>query len=536
MMRKTWLVAGLVLALLALGPPARAAEPDSPAKKAGAKQKTPAKKKKAALKGPVVFTMEEVSAFEFGKDTPGRYPIPRGPYARCSATPSKEVKAYPKLKAQRPLYGAINFGGDPLDPKSGKTYYFVLDASGEEPRPATTKEPAKETTKDSDKEGAERADAQRRASRTSAMNPAAKFDRLYFDRNGDLDLTNDGVVQLARQSPFKTRRDADPFGPGSPILPQVFDALEVPFDFGPPWGEKPFRIVPWLASVARDQGLVMFIPATIRKGKIRFDGEEFVALLTQSRTITGRYDNPWVQLEVYPVATTSSAPRLLRPGSLGDFRWIDGQLATLSASPTGDKLTLQPYQGDTGILEVGPGGRTITDLGVTGTLVSKQGAVPLGEPTLVPPRTLPRQYIVPVGDYQPASLTIQYGRLRFACRPMTDYLPVASSKSSAFSVQVRKDKPCVLEFSGKPEVVFLGPPKDQTFTPGGQVSIRALLSEPWQKIMITGLWDTTKKTGELKYRMGGEEITVPEYARLDPQIVIRNAAGEEVAQGRMPFG
>jgi hypothetical protein len=535
-MRKIWLIAGLVLTMLALGPPARAAEPDGPAKKAGAKQKAPAKKKKAALKGPVVFTMEEVSAFEFGKDTPGRYPIPRGPYARCSASPSKEVKAYPKLKAQRPLYGAVSFGGDPLDPKSGKTYYFVLDASGEESPPGTTKEPAKEATKDSGEEEAAKAGVKKRTSRAIVSNPAAKFDRLYFDRNGDLDLTNDGVVELAKQSPFKTSREADPFGPGSPILPQVFDALEVPFDFGPPLGEKPFRIVPWLASVTRDQGILMFIPATMRKGKIKLGGEEYVALLTQSRTITGRYDSPLVQLELYPVAPATSALRLLRPGSLGDFRWIDGQLATLSASPTGDKLTLQPYRGDMGILEVGPGGRTITDLGMVGTLVSKQGTVPLGEPTLVPPKTLPRQYKVPVGDYQPVSLTIQYGRLRFACRPSTDYLPAVSSKSPAFSVQVRKDKPCVLEFSGKPEVVFLGPPKNQSFKPGGQVAIRAMLSEPWQKIMITGLWDTTKKTGDLKYRLGGEEVTVPEYARLDPQIVIRNAAGEEVAQGRMPFG
>ncbi len=535
-MRKIWLVAGLVLTMLALGPPARPAEPDSPAKKAGAKPKAPAEKKRAGLERPVVFTMQEVSAFEFGKDTPGRYPIPRGPYARCTASPRREVKAYPKLKAQRPLYGAVNFGGDPLDPKSGKTFYFVLDASGEEPPPTTTKEPAKDVKKDGGTKDSVQSDAQRRTSRAIASYPAAKFDRLYFDRNGDLDLTNDGVVTLARQSPFKAGRDADPFGPGSPVLPQVFDALEVPFDFGPPLGEKPFRIVPWLASVARDQGIVMFIPATMRKGKIKLGGAEYVALLTQSRTITGRYDSLWVQLELYPVAPASSAGRLFRPGSLGDFRWIDGQLATLSASPMGDKLTLQPYRGDTGIVEVGPGGRTITDLGIVGTLVSKQGTVPLGEPTLVPPKTLPRRYQVPVGDYQPVSLIIQYGRLRFACRPATDYLPAVSSKSPAFSVQVRKDKPCVLEFSGKPEVVFLGPPKDRTFKPGGQVAIRAMLSEPWQKIMITGLWDTTKKIGELKYRMGGEEVTVPEYARLDPEIVIRNAAGEQVAQGRMPFG
>jgi hypothetical protein len=82
----------------------------------------------------------------------------------------------------------------------------------------------------------------------------------------------------------------------------------------------------------------------------------------------------------------------------------------------------------------------------------------------------------------------------------------------------------------------MSPPKDKAFRPGDRVDIRAMLTEPWQGLQITGLWDTTRKQGETRYRMEGREVTVPQYARLDPTIAIKNAAGEVVSEGKMPFG
>jgi len=74
-------------------------------------------------------------------------------FTEDSTRPEKEVKKYPALKASKPLYGSVRFGSDPLQAKQGREYHFVIDAA-----------------------------------------EAGKYDRLYFDANGDLDL----IVETAR--------------------------------------------------------------------------------------------------------------------------------------------------------------------------------------------------------------------------------------------------------------------------------------------------------------------------------------------------
>jgi hypothetical protein len=51
-----------------------------------------------------------------------------------------------------------------------------------------------------------------------------------------------------------------------------------------------------------------------------------------------------------------------------------------------------------------------------------------------------------------------------------------------------------------------------------------MLTEPHEGIQITGLWDTSDKDGK------------PARRQLDPTIAIRNAAGDVVSEGKMPFG
>ena len=70
----------------------------------------------------------------------------------------------------------------------------------------------------------------------------------------------------------------------------------------------------------------------------------------------------------------------------------------------------------------------------------------------------------------------------------------------------------------------MDPSKDRTFKPGENIRIAAMLTEPWQGMQITGLWDAGSKEGPAT----GD--------RLDPTIAIRNAAGEVVTEGKMPFG
>lgn len=564
-MNRLWMMAvaaGLVC--LALGPPVGPA----------AEQETG---QNFVLAAPVVVPLEEVPAF--GKEeAAGRvqFRYPRGQSAQCVPTANSEVKAYPTLKSKRPLYGSVKFDGSPSDPAIGTTYHFVLDETGEAEKkpegggtgdakpPADTPKPAgnAEASKPSLlKELARNLAAPPRPTHPFARQamPAVKptYDLLYFDRNGDLDLTNDGVIGLTDKPVFEGMPAGQTRG--------LSGEIEVTFDFGPPLGKRPFPIavVVYAYQAANDPfsfpsiggfgipgggiqpAAVSFLPKTARRGTVKLGQEQYVAWLSQAMMITGRYDRPYTQLELMRVDRPAS-PGLLQPGFLGQVQFVGQQLASISTTPLGDKLTIEPYRGDTGFLEIGPGGRAITEMGLAGTLASRTGTPLIGTRlgSYPLPATLPRRYTLPVGDYMLTSVTAQYGRLRFSGRmqtvPAMQTVPVPGSASSAkpspFLLQIRKDSRSVLEFTGKPEVVFSSPTRDKSFRPGTTVAIRAMLTEPWQNFQITGLWDLTKKERDITYRREGRDIVIPQYARLDPTIAIKNAAGKTVAEGTMPFG
>ena len=495
---------------------------------------------KAVLTEPVVFDMEEVPAFGPQEPAAGAPVIgffPHGQSVVCQSTPDSEVKAYPQLKSKRPLYGSLQLDRDPYDAKPSTVRHFVFDEVGQ-----AEKEPAKaEAEKPSLLQSLAKALGVQDSSTADAACPrllAAKYDRLYFDLNGDRDLTNDGTIPVAEKSVFA----GIPNYRESPNV-RSFKELALPVDFGPPLGQRPFVLLPRLQVYGPGFGVVQFIPKMARQGKIRFGDQEYIARLIQSGTVSGRYDRPSMQLQVLPADRSSTAPPLLRSGQLGLLRVVNGQLLSTSASPLGDKLTISPYRGDVGVLELGPGGRPITDLGITGLLIGRHMMVPLGDSYYAAAEQLASRHTVPVGDYVLPYLTARYGRLRFSARSVTDAIVEVRGSPpgpQGLKVQIRKQKPFVLAFSGKPEVKFSSPTSNQTFKPGMIVPIRAMLNEPSQGIQITGLWDATHKesTAKVPALVDGkvELVSQPQYTRLDPTIVIRDSAGKEVASGTMPFG
>ena len=536
-----WLVgSALVLLLLALGPPAGAAETEkAPAKQTAAVKDAAAKPddavKKFVLAAPVVVKLEEAPAY--GKQQiPGgpNFYFPQGQYARCSDARNPAVKAYPKLNSKRPLYGSVTFDSNYYEATPGITFCFVLDESGDSEKKPENKAGEGKEKKSDLLASIAKALVGSEPARSTAIRPDQvknTYDLLYFDLNGDLDLTNDGAIKRAEKPVFE----------GVPEQPNTcyFDELALTFDFGPPVGKRPVVLVPRLRVYRQDYGYVEFIAKMGRKGKVRLGDEDYVVWLRQSGTVSGRFDRPFVQLDVSPADRSSKGPLLLQSGPLCQVQSVDGQFMTLSASPLGDELTITPYRGELGVLEVAAGGRAITEFGAAGELMGRSAAgntmiVPLGQRGPRAPETLPRSYKVPVGDYMLPTIIVQYGRLRFNARMSSVAAP--PGKSSPYAVQIRKDKPFVLAFSGKPEVNFMSPNKNQSFKPGDDVYIGAMLNEPGQGIQITGLWDTTEKKGTMRYVIDGNVVTVPEYAQLDPTIVIRNAAGEEVTKGKMPFG
>ena len=534
-MKRWWFVASApLLAFLALGASVGAAEEKGPKKDAvirDAASEPGVAGKKPPLTGPAVFKLDEVPAFgkeEGAAGSPGRYL--GGQYVQCSTQPSKQVKRYPKLNSKKPLYGSVVLDGSFVDPSVGTVFRFVLDQSGDAPL-AESGEP--EAVKSSSLLAAlARALTGEKAESPQPKPPEpVRYDRLCFDLNRDLDLTNDRVLTPAKEPPF----------PPSPYEGPIFGDLVVPMDFGPGLGTRPVRLIPRLRVFGPDRAYVEFVPTVACKGKIRIGKDQYTVCLSQTQMISGRFDRPLVDLEITPIGGPAPSRRSFSSIWLCAMREFDGRLYTFSATPLGDELTVKPYEGEYGILRVGPGGRAITKLGVLGELVSKDALVSVGKMTMPPPEELPREHRLPVGDYAPVRLALDYGRLKMSVQALT----LASSQPAeegearppaVYAIQIRKDKPFVFELSGKPAVVFTGPRKSRTFKPGEEVKIEAVLAEPSLGVMIAGLFDGSRKRGEIKIHDGGKEIALPDYERLDPTVVIRSSGGTQVAEGKMPFG
>ena len=199
-----------------------------------ADDKAPADKPAAA--GKVEFKMEQVSLLKETENQAALNLLFSSMHSvALSDKPAAEVKAYPKLKSKRPLYGTLVLDVTPGKPGSGTKYYFVLDESAPPAKPAEkpAAKPEKKTEKQSEKK-ADKPDATPGGKSTKeppadyrvtlegtldltltdddgelAVQPGGKTakkpagpvdDRLYFDANHDLDLTNDADPIWPRKS------------------------------------------------------------------------------------------------------------------------------------------------------------------------------------------------------------------------------------------------------------------------------------------------------------------------------------------------
>lgn len=421
--------------------------------------------------------MEEVSALRSG-DFKG------GQSVRCTKNRVEEVKKYPKFKSDNAMFGTAIFDRSLIDPEAGIKFHVAIDES----------------------EGT-----------------GEGFDRLYFDLNGDLDLTNDEPVKPMEDPPK-----------GVPTSHVVFDFLNVKFE-----GVPPLKILPQIRPVETGWGKpfvretqpvkYLFLTATVsRQGKIKIGEVEYFASLTQASAITGRFDRPDTGLILVPMVDSASGPGLLGGGRLGALFDVDGTLFQASASPTGDKLTVGPFRGDAGVLRVAAGDRKkIEKLGIAGRLGSADMVVPLEKKR--------REYRLPVGDYAPWKLEIDFGdlALTFSQNPYNeDAVRPAKPKPPTCSFKIRKGKPFVLDLSTKPAILF-SPDKEQAIKPGSTVRIGAIIVEPKLDLRLGGLKTIRERTVT---GPDGKKVTIPQYASINPTVVITNSAGKKVAEGKMPFG
>ena len=435
------------------------------------------------------FKLREVSAFEYGDEG-----FLRGQSGACEDKPYPQVKAYPAFASKKPIYGSIQFNLDRKQPNSGQTVYYAVDES-------------KGTGKG--------------------------YDRLYFDADGDFDLRNDPVVKPQSQPPEKARLNY------SGVKAQViFDCLAVNLDGGPA-GLRPVQVMPRLMiSVYEKEEYkqMSFVRTRLCRGDIEFGGVPYEALLGNDYSISGRLDTPGTLLMLSPKGHSGDRVRWWGSDRLMAVHKVKGRFYTFSATPTGDQLTLHPYRGELGAFEIGPGGRALKDMTVTGSLEGEERAVAVGGEIVASSPKAERSCQLPVGDYRPNYITIQFGHLRIAASHNyhADGKPMGwSERAPVYGITIRKDKPFVLDFSNKPDVMFASPAKDLQVKLGESLQVKAVLIDPKLDMMIRRFEDTApKQTKPTEGQAAGDQRPVS----LDPKVIITRANGEKVVEGVMPFG
>ena len=439
--------------------------------------------------GDQIFKLREVSAFDHGQEG-----FIRGQSGECDDKPASKVKAYPAFVSKKPIYGSIHFYQDRKQRNSGQIIYYAVDES---------------------------------------QGTGKGYDRLYFDSNGDLDLRNDPVVQPQRYPPEKARLNY------SGIKTQViFDFLAVNFDFGPA-GMRPVQLMPRLMISAYDKEeykQMSFARTRLCVGDIKIGSEPYEVRLGNDYGISGRLDSPGTVLMLNPKDHAGSQIRWWGGDSLMAAHKVKGRYYTFSASPTGDQLTVHLYQGDLGTFEIGAGGRPLDKLSVSGSLDGEERAVAVGGEVVDSSPKPARSCQLPVGDYRPNYISVDYGRLHIAAsyNYHSEGKPrERGDRPAVYGMKIRKYKPFVLDFSNKPDVMFASPAKDQQVKLGESLEVKAVLVDPKLDMMIRNLDDTTRKQSK---GPDGRPLGYERNLSLDPQVIITRADGEKVADGVMPFG
>lgn len=489
----------------------------------------------------VVFPLREISILDSSLDQSLLRDLTRGARAECREEPHEAIEAYPKLLSEKPIYGLIRLAPDPYQRDSGTPMYFVVDESGEDP---AREEPAKE---EPEEESSILDTLSSALFGKKAEKPVVEklpklnntYDRLYVDLNGDLDLTNDPVVTPMKKTPttlvhrYSSLRQA-----------VVFKEISVPLDFGEELGNQPVRLVPRL-EIQEYEGKeypgVGFISAVARKGSIKLGNRSYQAVLAQRYSITGRYDRTSTGLLLTSPNNPSGRERWWGADQLNAMRLVDGKYYTTSTTPLGDKLIVKPHRGDLGILRIGPGGRDLDNLSIQGSLRTEDAALAVGESK--PARSGSLEPVtecrLPIGDYIPVYVTIKFGDLQLGISEnyhRDGKLRAFDRESWVHGIKIRKDKPFVWDFSTPPEVMFASPAKDQTYKPGDEIEVNAVLIDPKLTIMIRRLTDTSRKEEKTVELGDGRTTIYKQSVSLDPTVTITNAAGKQIAEGPMPFG
>ncbi len=265
--------------------------------------------------------------------------------------------------------------------------------------------------------------------------------------------------------------------------------------------------------------------------------------------LTGRFDTPTtsVQLTSKNASKGSSAVRMpIRRESetLMTLRQREGEFYTLVADPPGDKLTVELYRGPFGVFKVAAGDKKLDKpISFQGTFYGPKAFLNMASSRTKPDDKKMAECKLPVGDYASFYMTINYGGLQVGVSnnyySQNRAAAGSTEQHAPQGVQIREDKPFVLDFSGKPEVTFQAPPADKPIKLGTDVRIATVLIDPKSDILLRGLTDPSRTKKEtVKYPVGNgfREYTYNKVFSYDPTVTITSSSGKNVAEGVMPFG
>ncbi|MBN1362785.1 MAG: hypothetical protein JW993_19460 [Sedimentisphaerales bacterium] len=423
------------------------------------------------------FELKEISTFDAPEVLRSRLLV--GAYCECQTEADKNVEAYPSFKSDKPLYGSLQVGGATTEPDTPYHYAFAFDES----------------------EGT-----------------GQGYDRLYLDTNRNGDLTDDTCLSPTKDVPNKALMN--PGASNSGVSERCFEPLKL--RVAP--GDDPQHQLEVMPRFLRYPGSRSFAILTTTKawmGEIEIGGERFTAVLCHTRGIPGRFDHPATGLFLLAPGDPSGRPtvswyggeQLMAMHRKGDTYY------RLGATPSGDKLFVWPYQGAFGTLEVKAGQRSVERVQATGSLASEDIAVSLTEGLGSQTANRSNSFRVPVGDYAIQMLNVTYDKLN--CLTLrnnhADGQPGGRAQAgpAVYAIKIREDAPFVLDFSGKPQVLFASPAKDCRVRAGEQLDVKAVLIDPALDIMFRA---------------------IRERDQLNPKVTIARANGQVVADGVMPFG
>lgn len=259
----------------------------------------------------------------------------------------KIVKKEPEYQSKIPFRGVVEFGG--------QKYAFALDESSPKPKDEKAK-PDADKKKEDNKKGDQPAVKQQEKQKP------IEYNRLFFDRNRNGDLTDDEVIKTPDKD---TVRTASPQGNFS-FATIIFPSVEITLNAGGTEYKYAFN-VSGNTMLRKEFGYVnlQFNSATSREGEITLNGKKHRVILSDFNS-NGRFDDEisirenvrGIQNEIYlqqgdmimidPDFNTTGyqSPYNVTESDFRNFVSkmivIDGRYHDMKITPSGDKITLTP--------------------------------------------------------------------------------------------------------------------------------------------------------------------------------------------------